>query len=208
MNLYARADQAIKEMNRQNLKLFNQLKLAKWDELSVIRKVSETYEQSTRMAVRKYYEIAVEAYIVALYQMKMDKKRATEMADETIDLTWVYEFLEDVDPVTLYAFFPERERKKQRLLEALTATNNRNAEIDKALRYWTVQVGQYADNSVYQARLAAFRDAGVKRVRWVTQKDERVCPECGELDEQIFPIESVPPPQHIHCRCEIHFLPD
>ena len=136
--------------------------------------------------------------------MKIDKKRATEMADETIDLTWVYEFLEDVDPVTLYAFFPERERKKQRLIEALTATNNRNVEIDKALRYWTVQVAQYADNSVYQARLAAFRDAGVKRVRWVTQKDERVCPECGDLDEQIFPIENVPPPQHIHCRCEIH----
>ena len=74
MNLYARADQAIKEMNRQNLKAFNQLKLAKWDELNVIRKVNDTYEESTRRAVRKYYEIAIEAYIVALYQMKMTRK--------------------------------------------------------------------------------------------------------------------------------------
>ena len=201
MNLYARADQAIKEMNRQNLKAFNQLKLAKWDELNVILQVNETYEQSTRRAVRKYYEIAIEAYIVALYQMQMDKKRATEMADETIDLTWVYEMLEDVDPVTMYSFFSERDRKKERLIEALTATNNRNAEIDRALRYWTVQVGQYADNSVYRARLQAFRDAGVERVRWVTQHDERVCGQCDDLDGRIFPIDNAPPSQHIHCRC-------
>lgn len=208
MNIYQGADKAIREMNRQNLKAFNQLKLAKWDELHVIRKVSETYEQSTRRAVRKYYEIAVEAYIVALYQMKMDKKKATQMADKAIDLSWVYAMLEEADPVTLYEFFPERERKKQRLIEALTATNNRNAEIDKALRYWTVQVGQYADNSVYRARLDAFKDAGVKRVKWVTQKDERVCPECEDLDEQIFQIENVPPPQHIHCRCIVYPIID
>lgn len=201
MNLYARADQAIKEMNRQNLKAFNKLKLAKWDELNVIRQVNTTYEESTRRAIRKYYEIAVEAYIVALYQMKMDRKRATEMADETIDLTWVYEFLEDVDPVTLYEFFSERDRKKQRLIEALTATNNRNAEIDKALRYWTRQVAQYADNSVFYARLQAFRDAGVEKVMWNTQRDERVCEECGPMDGEIFNIENVPNPPHWGCRC-------
>jgi SPP1 gp7 family putative phage head morphogenesis protein len=201
MDIYQGADKAIREMNRQNLKAFNQLKLAKWDELNVIRKVNETYEQSTRRAVRKYYEIAVEAYIVALYQMKMDKKKATDMADDIIDLYWVYEMLDEVDPVTMYAFFPERDRKKERLIEALTATNNRNAEIDKALRYWTVQVGQYADNSVYRARLQAFKDAGVKQVRWVTKHDERVCGDCDELDGQIFPIDQAPPPQHIHCRC-------
>lgn len=201
MNLYARADQAIKEMNRQNLKAFNKLKLAKWDELNVIRQVNTTYEESTRRAIRKYYEIAVEAYIVAMYQMKMDRKRATEMADETIDLTWVYEFLEDVDPVTLYEFFSERDRKKQRLIEALTATNNRNAEIDKALRYWTRQVAQYADNSVFYARLQAFRDAGVEKVMWNTQRDERVCEECGPMDGEIFNIENVPNPPHWGCRC-------
>lgn len=201
MNLYARADQAIKEMNRQNLKAFNKLKLAKWDELNVIRQVNATYEESTRRAILKYYEIAVEAYIVALYQMKMDRKRATEMADETIDLTWVYEFLEDVDPVTLYEFFSERDRKKQRLIEALTATNNRNAEIDKALRYWTRQVAQYADNSVFYARLQAFRDAGVEKVMWNTQRDERVCEECGPMDGEIFNIENVPNPPHWGCRC-------
>ena len=53
MNIYARADEAIKQMNRQNLKAFNRLKLAKWDELNVIRKVNETYEQSTQRAIRK-----------------------------------------------------------------------------------------------------------------------------------------------------------
>ena len=36
MDIYAGADKAIREMNRQNLKAFNALKLAKWDELNRI----------------------------------------------------------------------------------------------------------------------------------------------------------------------------
>ena len=200
-DLYSGADRAIREMNRRNLKAFNGLKLAKWDELNVIRKVDDVYNDSIRTAERKYYEVAIEAYIVALLEAEVNVKEAHRMADEEIDIMWVLGMLDDVDPVTGYNFYTEAERKKARLMETLSVTNNRNQEIDRALRYWTVQVGQYADNSVYRARLQAFKDAGVKRVKWVTQKDERVCEECEELDEQIFPIDKVPPPQHIHCRC-------
>ena len=199
--IYDRADKAIKEMNRRNLKAFNQLKLAKWDELNVIRKVNGVYDDSIRMAKRRYYEIAVEAYIVAMIEAKKTNREATRMADESITNDWILDMLEEVDPVTLYAFLPEAERKKARLIEAATVAADNGREIDRALRYWTVQIAQYADNSVYRARLQAFRDAGIRRVKWVTQKDARVCEDCDELDEQIFLLEEVPPPQHIHCRC-------
>ena len=201
--IYDGADRAIREMNRQNLKAFGKLKLAKWDELNVIRAIDAVYRESIRMARQRYYEVAVEAYILAMIEAGKSNKDATKAADRDIDSAWVLAMLEEVDPVTLYAFLPEAERKKARFIEAVSVAQNRNQEIDKALRYWTVQVAQYADNSVYRARLEAFKAAGIKRVKWVTQKDERVCEECDDLDEQVFPIDEVPPPQHPHCRCII-----
>ena len=199
--IYDSADKAIREMNRRNLKAFNRLKLAKWDELSIIKEVGKTYDDSVKFSKTKYKEIAVEAYTVALYKLKWDPKKATKEADEDITNDWVLDMLEEADPVTLYAFLPEAERKKQRLIEALAATESRNAEIDRALRYWTQQVGQYALNTVFRARLDAFRAAGVKRVRWMTADDELVCEECGPRHGQIFDIDNVPPPPHRNCRC-------
>lgn len=203
MGIYDGADRAIRMMNRQNLRAFNKLRLADFDELNVVRLVGETYDASVRNAKRHYYEIAVDAYISALLEAGIDNRTATRMADENIDNDWILDMLEEADPVTLYAFTTEVERKKQRLIEALTAAQDRNREIDRALRYWTLQVSQYADNMVYFARLRAFQDAGIEYVQWVTQKDERVCRECDDLDEEIFPIDEVPPPPHMRCRCHL-----
>ena len=199
--IYDSADRAIKEMNRRNLKAFQTLKLAKWDELNVIRQVKSVYDASDRFARKKYYEIAVEAYIVALYEARCDHVRATRMADDAIDIEWVLLMLEEVDPVTLYAFLPEKERKEERLVEAMTVAQDKGKEIDKALRYWTLQVGQYAINAVDRARIQAFKDYGVKQVMWNTEKDERVCKDCEPLDGQVFDIDSAPSKLHVNCRC-------
>lgn len=199
--IYDRADEAIREMNRKNLKAWNLLKLAKWDVLNVIREVGKTYDESVKLAQQKYYEIAVEAFIVALYEAKVDPMEATAMADETITADWVLDMLEEVDPVTLYAFLPEAERKKQRLIEALAAAQNKNAEIDKALRYWAQQVGQYAITSVDNARLDAFKEAGVEKVMWNTNLDGRECDKCRALNGKVFMIDKVPPKQHYGDRC-------
>lgn len=203
MSIYDAADKAIRAMNRQNLKEFNKLKLAKWDELNVVRMVSKTYDDSVRMAKRRYYEIAFEAFIVAMLEAKVRNAEATRKAEDTITNDWILDMLEEVDPVTLYAFLPETERKKQRLIEALAVAQNRNAEIDKALRYWTQQISQYADNSVFRARLEAFRRAGIEQVIWVTQEDDRVCEDCEPLDGQIFDVDNVPDPPHWGCRCRL-----
>lgn len=204
--IYDNADKAIRAMNRQNLKEFGKLKLAKWDELNVVRAVRKTYDDSVRMAKRRYYEIAFEAFIVAMLEAKVRNEEATRKAEEVITNDWILDMLEEVDPVTLYAFLPETERKKQRLIEALAVATNRNAEIDKALRYWTQQIGQYADNSVFLARLEAFREAGIEQVVWVTQADDRVCEDCDALNGQIFDIDAVPVPPHWGCRCTLRVI--
>ena len=224
MNVYAGADAIIKEMNRANLKAFNMLKLAKWDELNVIGRkgsggggisgnsayeaslrlinmIAAMYDKSIRLAKKKYLMCAHDAYVAAMIECHISDRRATDMAFDDITVDWVLDMLEEIDPVTLYAFLPEAERKKERLTETLAVTHNRDQEIDRALRAWTKQVAQYADNSVDYARRTAFEAAGIKRVRWHTQEDDRVCTDCEPLDGRIFEINQIPPRPHWGCRC-------
>ena len=201
--MWETADRAIKEMNRENLKAFGRLKLARWDEMSVIREVKTVYAASIRLARKRYREVYRDAYYECLLEIGYSAGEAKRMA-MALDDDWLIEFLEDADPVTLYAFLPEADRKMMRLIEALAVALDKNREVDKALKAWTFQVGQYTDNSLIQGRVQAMRDAGVQYVRWHTQEDERVCEDCEPLDGKVFPINAMPQiPAHPRCRCYI-----
>ena len=53
-----------------------------------------------------------------------------------------------------------------------------------------------------EGRKAFYREAGVKKVKWLTAHDERTCSECGELDGKVFGLDDAPgPPRHPACRC-------
>ena len=198
--LYAACDRAIKVMNRENLKAFGKLKLAKWDELNVIREVTVLYRKSAQQARKRYYEVAFEAYVLILLWEGEESGKAHKMAEKAIDEKWVDAILKDPDPVTLYSFDAETERKAQKLTETLSVAQNRDLEIDKALKVWSRQLGQYAINFTDYAMVQAYENAGVEKVEWVTQHDERVCNECGMLDGKVFRLDEVPL-KHWGCRC-------
>lgn len=199
--IYDEADKALRYMNRQNLKYFGKLKLAKWDSINLVSTVSQTYNDSTQMVRQQYRKVGRKAMADAMREADWNIAVAEAIAEDTITSAWIEGFLNDVDDVALYAFLPETERKKQRLIETLSVAHNRNYEIDKALRYWTVQIGQFAISVVDETRLEGFRKAGIERVRWVTQRDERVCEECMALDGKVFDIDKVPPKPHWGDRC-------
>jgi SPP1 gp7 family putative phage head morphogenesis protein len=50
---------------------------------------------------------------------------------------------------------------------------------------------------------ATWKESGVvDGIRWMTGRDELVCPTCSELDGQVLPIDSDDlPPAHVNCRC-------
>ena len=199
--MWEAADRAIMEMNRANLRAFGRLKTSKWDEMHIIREVTEVYRASVQLARRKYREVYEQAYYEFLLEYGLIAQAAKAKASGVSE-GWIDSFLKDADPTVLYAFLPEADRKKERLIEALAVALNKPHEIDKALRYWTFQVGQFTDNSLIQGRMQAMRDAGVEYVMWHTQEDERVCEDCEPLDGQIFPINAMPMlPQHPRCRC-------
>ena len=203
VNIYGACDNAIRAMNRMNVEAFGRLKMAKWDEIHVIRTVAAVYRTSTEQAKKRYYEVGFEAYLLAMAICGMDPRKAQEMAETSITEEWVLNILTRVDPLTRYRFDTETERKAYRLAETLEVAPDRSREIDTALRYWSQQLSQYAINVTDYAVAQAFMDAGVERVVWVTVPDERRCHECAEIDGEEYDIDKIPPKPHLGCRCRL-----
>lgn len=201
MNFYGPCDKAIKAMNREIVEDFGKLKMAKWDEVNIIRTVVTVYRNSVRKARKRYWEVSSEAYMLAMILLEEDMLKAQRMADKAITMDWVDKRLEETDFVTLYRFNSEAERKAYRLAEQLEVSPDRNRAIDKAMKDLSRQLGQYAISFTDEAVVQAYKNAGVKTVIWVTEEDERRCNECMELHGQEFPINEVPPKPHYGCRC-------
>lgn len=219
IDYYGPADDAIRQMDRDNLRAFSRLKLADFDKISIIRTVLNLYETQRKKAKRKYLEIGLEAYLLGLMLAgkTVSDGTARSMAKQAITEEWVDDLLNQTDFVTLYRFNTETERKAQRLIEALALVANgsalygtigtpeetRNRIIDQALKQWTKQLGQYAINVTDAAVMQALDDAGVKGVVWVTERDQRVCADCHQLDGGWFPLDEVPAKPHWNCRCRL-----
>lgn len=200
VNIYAGCDRAIRELNRLFLEAFGRLKMMKFDR-NLLKTVLELYRKLLKLLKKRYYEIGFEAYLIALSLCGIDGKRAHRMAEEAITEEWVEMILTRVDPVTEYRFDTETERKAYRLAEALEVSNDRDYEVNKALRFFSQQMGQYAINVTDYAEQQAYIDAGIEMAEWVSVKDERRCHECMALDGQVFPVEDFPPKPHYGCRC-------
>lgn len=204
INIYAAADKAIKAMDRENVEAFGRLKAAKWDEVNVIQTVKAVYAKADKQARKRYYEVAFEAYLLGMAMCGTEPKKAHQMAEKAITEEWVEKVLYETDFVTLYRYDTELERKAYRLAEALETGINRNAEVDKALRFLSMMLAQYAINMTDYAMILAFQDCGVEMVEWVSRRDGRVCSECHAYNGQVFRIDEIPP-KHFQCRC--HYKP-
>lgn len=200
-SVYDSCDKAIKYLDREIIRDFGKLKLAKWDEVHLVREVTELYRKSSQKARKRYYEVAFEVYVLILMWVGTDAKEAHKMAGDAITKEWVDSILEDPDLLTLFSYDAETARKAQALTEALSVAEDKLREIDKAQRLWSKQIGQYAINITDYAAMQAYDDAGIDIVEWVTQRDGRVCHECRALDGKRFKLEEVPVKPHWGCRC-------
>ena len=217
VDIYSAADKAIQLMNRDMLRDFGKLKTSKMDEIRIIRSVTTLYREQAKKARKRYYEIGFEAFLIGLYFCGISGQEAHRMAEKAITLEWVDGILDDVDLVTGFRFNAETDRKAQRLGEALVAeaeklsgsgesrpdASGKDAEIDKAVRAWSKQVGQYALGVTDAALMEAYEAAKIPEVRWVSVKDNRRCTECRERDGKLYPLNEVPPKPHWGCRCRV-----
>lgn len=171
-----------------------------FDELNVMdtrKAVNAMYKAIYAVIQREYRKIAVAAY-----------KDAGGEEDDFDPYEFVYAILGAYDPLSDFVYTREYTRKRDRLFEAIIATQTGNQEMRKVLKrnmdVLANQVRQYADNTTIQARIRAFRDLGIRYVRWVTEADEKVCSVCAPRNGVIYRIDDLPEiPAHWHCRCVI-----
>ena len=159
-----------------------------FDELNILQGVDQTYAEVDALC----------------------KEAFRKMIDDYYEY-WLWEQLEEYDPVTKYRWSTEFARKRQRLFETLMADflsgkpkSVINHDIDIAMRYIERQFNQTGDDITAAYILKTYEDEGVERVMWVTARDEKVCEECAPRDGKIYPLDDHPQwPAHYYCRCEL-----
>lgn len=168
-----------------------------FDELNVL---------DTRKAVNAMYK-AMDALIQREYRKVARAAYKEAGGEEDFD---AHEFVTTMicayDPLSDFVYTREWTRKRDRLFESIIATQTGNQEMRKVLKrnldVLANQVRQYGDNITVQARIRAFKDAGVQYVRWVTENDEKVCSVCAPRNGVVYRIDELPEiPAHWHCRC-------
>ena len=201
MNAYEPLDTALHAINRYNLNAFGRLRLAPTDELHIIREVRTVYTGSITQVRKRLRKACEDEFWMYLLLCGWDEDKALRVASGEIPLSWIDERIEEIDPTVRYRFADESERKQLRLMESLTIPAGRDAEIDRALRSWTRQIGWFGIYAMDAAAMQAMKKADVQRVMWNAEQDGRQCDECDDRNGKVFDIDKVPPKPHNGCRC-------
>ena len=162
---------------------------------------------------KKICDDAIEYALIFLYEWErlyegtdffIDRK---EILKEINADDIVKEVLDEYNPVTGYKYDRETERKKARTAEGMVAGRNSDNRpfyvniLNRSRNLWFTQSKQYAEDIADQTTIKVWKRAGVKKVMWITERDEKVCEDCRPLDGQIFDIDDAPDKQHYNCRC-------
>lgn len=191
--MYEYTDKVIKYMRRKFIRLFEEFKGVMYsDEINIIQESKSLYEKLEKITEENLLSIAQHEY-----------EDIGDSITDTITMMWLFGLLNDYDPVTKYVYIHEVDRKRARFAESVIASTNKAGEVKTALRYWSNMVTQYAITVTDKARLQAYKDIGVKKVKWITTQDERTCSVCKKRDGKTYKIDSVPPKPHLNCRCYV-----
>lgn len=198
-NQYQLSDKASALLNRKAVRRFEASRrkcvIAGFDELNVIKTVKTIYRDLAADNKKAFTDLAIMAYEDAAGRELDDEE------DELMGLWLMSEVLDKPNPVTGYIYSNEVERKRDRATESINASTKKRQEFQKALRFWSRQTAEYCDIVTDEATLKAFKDTGVKKVRWITERDAKVCATCGPRDGKVYDIDKVPPKPHWGCRC-------
>lgn len=158
------------------------------DELNVIKACKELYSALDDANRAEFLRLAKARY-----------KDIT--GKDGLGMKWLLVLLLGYNPVTEYVYENEVQRKRERFAESLISSPNKLIMIKRATTLWQRQTEQYLILVEDAAVLEAYKALGVKRVRWITQHDDKRCNECAERSGKIYDINNVPPKPHRYCRC-------
>lgn len=193
-NPYDLTDKAIDILNRRAVKRFEDAKdeaaQRGFDELNVLEVTRTLYDQLRKDNQDVFLELAQERY-----------QEAEPHGEKLPDLEWLLALLAAYNVVTKVIYDNDVERKRQYTAEGINSSTAKVTEFRRGLHYWADLTATYGDIVTDESTLKAYRDAGVKKVRWVTAGDEKVCETCRERNGKIYSINSIPTKPHRRCRC-------
>lgn len=198
--MYKKTDKTITKLNKSFIKTFRKYNsLTLFDELNQIS--SEKIDGFLNTVHKDYDRMQneIENELLALALLYYDDY--SENGKTPINKKWVKSVLSEYNPITNYQFYNEIERKGQRFAESFISSKGSKKEIQKALRYLSVQMSQYAIDITDRAMLQAFKDSGIKQVKWNAEIDDKTCKVCMQRDNKIYNINKIPTKPHINCRC-------
>lgn len=191
---YRLADRTTELLNRKATKRFEDAKdeAARhgFDELNVLEVTRTLYQDLQADNQSVFLELAQERY-----------QEAEPHGEEPPDLAWLLALLAAYNAVTKVIYDNDVDRKRQYTAEGINSSTAKVTEFRRGLHYWADLTATYSDIVTDESTLKAYRDAGVKKVRWVTAGDERVCETCRERDGKVYSINAIPPKPHRRCRC-------
>lgn len=195
--MYERSDRTIRLLNKRAIRHFQASKrsVLAMDELNAMEAAKDLYDKLEDDNIKAFLDLAQKEY-------KETKPNGGKMPSRK----WLMGFLSEVDPVTRYIYLHEVTRKMAYFAESISASGGNSTDFRRALSYWARMTAHYSDAVNDASVLKAYQDAGVAKVRWITQEDDRVCEECRERDQKIFPIDKVPDKPHWGCRCYLEAI--
>lgn len=196
-DIYERADKVAEYLTKQYVREFGKYNnIGDFDALNVIKKSKKLYDWLDKITREAFLMMANLVY----------KDEANEDGD--LAEAWLSGVLDDYDPVTKYIYSNEWERKRQLFAEGIISSPTKAEEKDElrlSMRYLTRQAVQYTITVADRAQLDAYRNNGIRRVRWDAESDTRVCDICHSRHNRVYDISNVPPKPHYGCRC--HLIP-
>lgn len=196
--MYQYLDELLKKSKKKIKVEFNRLGVMGFDELNIVNTRKITKDMFDRLLSdneKMYLKVARKAY----------KNAGGDV--EQPDSEWLAGVLMAYCLVTGYLYNREAERKRLRLNEQILTAREysdramMSDSLRKAANLWYTQTMQYGIEITDKATLKAYKDMGVKKVRWVSVHDGKECADCKSRHGKIYDIDKVPGKSHYGCRC-------
>lgn len=188
---YDTMDKELKKLKKNAKGIFLRYKTKMGiDEHNIIQTSKEMYKKLDEMNRKAYLTISKKVY-----------EEETGKKCRKINRAWILSLLLSYDMITKYVYVNEVDRKRSRFAEAYIASNKKNKEIQTAFNLWWKQSEQYAIEATDKAVVEGYTGLGIKKVRWNTEKDDKVCEICQGRNGKVYEIDKIPKKPHYGCRC-------
>lgn len=206
--MYETADRLIALLDKKLRRYINRLDVTGFSELNALVIQRETTELIKKLladnkeAFRKIAEDAIAEAAADIENLTGEQAKRVKADDKYVD-----EILNQYNEITGYLYYPEADRKRARLSEALIVAlmlldrSKYHDNLRKFANLWHTQTVQYEITITDETRVDIFDRNGIKKVKWNAEHDEKTCKVCRERDGHIYPIDKVPAKPHYNCRC-------